>query len=109
MSQFDHKIFFDISKIKHLYGVRSQQFDSLIDSVVNSPDDSLERVAFVKLIASLSICETCDINQFRAASRGCALCAEDSLKRAEISDQKLIAQFKQNINTIQKYLEVLNE
>ncbi len=109
MSQFDHKIFFDISKIKHLYGVRGHQFDSIIDSVVNSPEDSLERGAFVKLIASLSICETCDINQYRAASRGCALCAEDSLKRTELTDEKLINQFKQNIEQIKKYLEDLNE
>ena len=109
MSQFDHKIFFDISKIKHLYGVRGQQLDSLIDLVVNSDDESLEKVAFVKLIASLSICKTCDINQYRAASRGCALCAEDSLKRTELSDEKLISQFNKNIEQIKTYLEDLNE
>ena len=109
MSQYDHKIFFDISKIESLLGVRGSVFDALIKEVVSSAEDSIKKAAFVNLIAGMSVCETCDINQYRASSRGCALCAEDSLKRSEASDDKLIKQYNKSVLQIQKYLEDLNE
>lgn len=109
MSQYDHKIFFDGRKTESLLGARGVEFDELIREVLQTPQDSVERAAFVNLIASLSICETCDINQYRASSRGCALCAEDSLKRAEKTDAQLIKKYHQSVKQIQNYLEELNE
>jgi hypothetical protein len=69
-------------------------WQDLVDNVNKQGETSLDRLAFVLMMARLDGCTTCNADSFRAM-RGCTQCALQNIRRFRSSDRELIRMFKQ--------------
>lgn len=76
-------------------------WQNFFEQVSESPSDSLERKAFVLMIAKLDSCETCNADSFRAL-RGCVRCVEQNISRMREKPQELLDLFEKAMEEIKK-------
>jgi hypothetical protein len=76
----------------HLRDLRGEAWRSLVDLAWNSPDASLEQLAFTLLMVRLGGCLTCHPDSYRAM-RGCTACATHTVRRFRGEDRELTEMF----------------
>jgi hypothetical protein len=109
MYNTDTELLFPSRIIKELRDHRGEVWQELVDDVAQQEETSLDRFAFVLMMARLDGCTTCNADSFRAM-RGCTQCALQNIRRFRGSDQELVKMFKQarkDLETI--YQQNLNE
>jgi hypothetical protein len=94
MYQSDAEILFPGRVIPLLRNLRGQEWQQLIDVVLNQPPDSIEQQAFSLMMIRLDGCLTCHADSYRAM-RGCTLCAQQTITRFKGADQDLVSAYEQ--------------
>lgn len=103
MYQGDTELLFPIRVAEDLKDLRGQTWAALVEDVCQSPETSIERLAFSLLLIRLSSCLTCHSHSYRAL-RGCTFCASQSVRRHRGEDQELIDMFETARSEIAAYL-----
>jgi hypothetical protein len=94
MYNTDTELLFPSRIIEELRDYRGKLWQDLVDNVKTQEETSLDRLAFVLMMARLDGCTTCNADSFRAM-RGCTQCAMQNIRRFRGSDKELITMFKQ--------------
>jgi hypothetical protein len=102
------EVLFPPRLIPELLNERGQAWQELVNRVQQSPENSLERVAFVLMMVRISGCNTCHANSYRAL-QGCEACARQSLRRFRGGDQELLKSYEQAKHEIVRYLSTRDE
>jgi hypothetical protein len=103
MYQGDTELLFPSRVAEDLKDLRGRPWAALVEKVCNSPETSIERLAFSLLLIRLSSCLTCHTHSYRAL-RGCTFCASQSVRRYKGEDQELIEMFDTAYTEIEAYL-----
>ena len=90
--------------IEPLRKLRGEQWEHLINSLLQQDCLSLERIAFVLFMVRLCGCTSCQSDSFRAM-RGCVICSSNTIKRYKGNDQSLMDLFNDAKTEMGKYLE----
>jgi len=90
--------------IEPLRKLRGEQWENLINSLLQQDCLSLERIAFVLFMVRLCGCTSCQSDSFRAM-RGCVICSSNTIKRYKGNDQSLMDLFNDAKIEMGKYLE----
>lgn len=88
MYNSDTEVLFPIRAIPGLKGLRGQQWDKLIEYVLDEAPEN-EKLAFILMIVRLVGCNGCNADSFRAM-RGCTKCAQQSIRRFRGDDSDLL-------------------
>lgn len=107
MFNADTEILFPVRVIPALRNLRGPEWQSLIESLEQLSENSVEKIAFTALIVHLGGCGGCNADSFRAM-RGCTQCARQTIKRFKGSDQDLLNQYKQFQSEVILFLEKKN-
>jgi len=103
MYNTDTELIFPSRIISELRDLRGKLWQNLIDDVEKQEETSLDRLAFVLMMARLDGCTTCNADSFRAM-RGCTQCASQNIRRFRGNDRELVKMYKE----ARKDLENLN-
>jgi hypothetical protein len=104
MNNNEVDLLFPSRAIEPLRKLRGEEWEELIDNLLNLDPVDPDRVAFVLFMVRLSGCTTCQSDSFRAM-RGCVVCATNTVKRHKGSDQNLIELFNDAKKEIIGYLK----
>ena len=88
----DTELLFPFRVTEALGGLRGKEWSRLIEDVKGSPEDSVDQLAFVLMMAKLGGCTSCNSDSFRAM-RGCTQCAILNIRRYRGSDKDLLKLF----------------
>ena len=97
-------LLFPSRAIEPLRKLRGEQWENLIDSLVDLDTIDPERVAFVLFMVRIGGCTTCQSDSYRAM-RGCILCSSNTIKRYKGSDQNLIDLYNEAMKDLSKYMK----
>jgi hypothetical protein len=103
MYNTDTELLFPSRIISDLRDHRGKAWRNLIDRILEQESTSLDRLAFVLMMARLDGCTTCNADSFRAM-RGCTQCALQNIRRFRGNDKELIKMF----NKARSDLELFN-
>jgi hypothetical protein len=103
----DTDLLFPLRVIPALREVRGPVWRRLVDHLLTQAEDSLEKAAFVLLMARLGNCNTCEAGSFRAL-QGCTACARQTIRRFRGSDSELEERFHNATIEVQRYIETIN-
>ena len=101
MYNTDTELIFPSRVIEKLYNQRGKTWKKLVGQVLDKPETSLERLAFVLMMARLDGCTTCNADSFRAM-RGCTQCALQNIRRFRESDRELVKLYNQAKKDLEK-------
>lgn len=104
MFNADTEILFPVRVIPSLRNLRGSEWQELVDSLTNLPDQSVEKIAFTAMIVHLGGCSGCNADSFRAM-RGCTQCARLTIKRYKGTDKELLAVYTQFRTEVAQFLE----
>jgi hypothetical protein len=82
-------LLFPSRAIDTLRNLRGEQWETLINNLINLEPMNPDKIAFVLFMVRLGGCPTCQSDSFRAM-RGCVICSSNTIKRFKGSDQNLI-------------------
>ena len=94
MYNTDTELLFPSRIISDLRDYRGKVWRDLVDDVLKQEETSLDRLAFVLMMARLDGCTTCNADSFRAM-RGCTQCALQNIRRFRGNDKELLKMFKE--------------
>ncbi len=97
-------LLFPSRAIEPLHKLRGEQWESMIGSLIEMDEKSIERIAFVLFMVRLSGCTTCQSDSFRAM-RGCVLCSSTTIKRYKGNDQNLIDLYNEAKKEVTDYMK----
>ena len=97
-------LLFPSRAIEPLRKLRGENWEALINRLVELQPTSMERIAFVLLMVKISGCTTCQSDSFRAM-RGCILCSTNTIKRYKGDDRNLIDLYDEAKEEITRYLK----
>jgi hypothetical protein len=97
-------LLFPSRAIEPLRNLRGEQWEKLINNLVDREQMDPERVAFVLFMVRIGGCTTCQSDSYRAM-RGCILCSTNTIKRYKGSDQNLIDLYNEAIKDVTKYMK----
>lgn len=100
----DNEILFPPYAIPKLREGRGEDWQQLVDRVLQVPEDHPEALAFSLMMIRLDGCMNCETDSYRAM-RGCVPCALQSLRRFKGSDEELLARFEQALEDVRQHLE----
>ena len=83
---------------------RNSAWRELVSAVEKSGQDSPDQIAFILMMARMSICATCNADSYRAMN-GCATCAKQALKRFHGSDEELVEMFQASKCEVDRYIQ----
>jgi hypothetical protein len=95
-------LLFPSRAIEPLRKLRGDQWEHLIDGLVELQPESPERIAFVLFMVRLGGCTSCQSDSYRAM-RGCILCSSNTVKRYKGSDQNMINLYNEAVREIKQY------
>ena len=107
MNNPDTDLLFPPRVIPVLGDSRSAAWKRLVKRVLMTDEGSLDRLAFILIMARLGTCATCSADSFRAME-GCTACSKQALKRYRGSDSDLVALFEQAKSEVDVYLNKEN-
>jgi hypothetical protein len=97
-------LLFPSRAIEPLRNLRGEQWEKLINNLVDREQMDPERVAFVLFMVRIGGCTTCQSDSYRAM-RGCILCSTNTIKRYKGSDQNLIDLYNEAMKDVSKYMK----
>lgn len=92
----DNEILFPHYAIPALRNARGPRWTRLIDSIAGKGETSIEVIALMSVMIELNGCLQCETDSYRAM-RGCAPCAQQTLRRFKGSDQELIDMYDSSL------------
>ncbi|HLV36000.1 MAG TPA: hypothetical protein VKY59_12830 [Spirillospora sp.] len=98
----DNALMFPHRAIASLRSMRGQQWQALCDRVLALPETHEETLAFMLMMIRLNGCLGCETDSYRAM-RGCAACAQQTLRRYKGSDEELLAAFEVALHDIRDF------
>jgi hypothetical protein len=105
MYNSDTELIFPPRIIPELRNLRTDGWQTLIDKIEAAQDCSVEKAAFVLMMARLNGCTTCHTDSFRAL-QGCTACSRLTLKHRCEKDADLIGLFHETEGEVQEYFEL---
>ena len=99
----DTELLFPSRVIESLSGLRGEEWEALVNSALESPEDSAEHLAFVLMMTKIDGCNTCNSDSFRAM-RGCTQCAALNIRRYRGSDKELTKMYEKAKKDIERSL-----
>jgi hypothetical protein len=90
MYQKDAEVLFPARVIASLRGLRGQVWQTLVDRVIDRPEDDPDVLAFGLMMIRLGNCLPCQSDSYRAM-RGCTFCARQTVIRFKGTDNNLLA------------------
>ncbi len=103
MYNTDTELLFPSRIITELRDQRGASWQKLVDRILDQDPTSIERLAFVLMIARLDGCTTCNADSFRAM-RGCTQCALQNVRRFRGKDRELVKMFNEARKDIELYI-----
>jgi hypothetical protein len=100
----DSEILFPNRCIRQLIGLRSAEWDELVQWIVTLPEPSEDSLAFSLMMIKLGSCLTCDLDSYRA-SLGCITCARRTVTGFKGTDAVLRKRFEEARSEVHDYLE----
>lgn len=88
-----------IPSLKHL---RGPEWCALVERVSNLPETHEETLAFMLLMIRLDGCMSCETDSYRAM-RGCAACAQQTLRRFKGEDSELTELFHKALKDVRAF------
>lgn len=92
----DNEILFPHYAIPALRDTRGPLWRQLIDKLALKDETSAEVIALMALMIELNGCLACETDSYRAM-RGCAPCAQQTLRRFKGSDDDLIRAYEASL------------
>ena len=86
------ELIFHPRAIPGLQDIRGPGWRVFVQEIATTPDASLQKAAFVLLMARLCGCLSCDDEGLRAA-QGCGHCSRQTISKFKGSDDELLAQY----------------
>ena len=84
--------------------LRGEVWHKLVDSVLSKAEGDDEVLAFTLMMMRLDGCLTCHADSYRAM-RGCATCAQQTIRRYKGTDDQLAAAYEQARDDIAQWRE----
>jgi len=97
-------LLFPSRAIEPLRKLRGEQWENLINNLIELDPVSLDRIAFVLFMVRIGGCTTCQSDSFRAM-RGCILCSNTTIKRYKGNDENLIDLYNEAKNDVSRYMK----
>lgn len=104
MYQSDAEILYPSRVTSSLREIRGDTWQQLVDDVLAHPEDHELSLAFTLMMIRLDGCLTCHADSYRAM-RGCAMCAQQTVRRFKGSDEQLLSAFEQARLDVAHWLE----
>ena len=92
----DNEIMFPHYAIPALRHTRGSKWMRLIDRIAAMKETSVEVIALMAVMIELNGCLACETDSYRAM-RGCASCAQQTLRRFKGSDEELIEMYEASL------------
>ena len=88
--------------IRSLRRMRGPKWKELVDRVVALPETHEETLAFMLMMIRLNGCLGCETDSYRAM-RGCAACAQQTLRRYKGTDDELLEAYENALNDVREF------
>ncbi len=98
----NNELMFPPYVIPSLKKLRGPEWEALVDQVTPLSEYHDEAIAFMLMMVRLNGCVGCETDSFRAM-RGCAACAQQTLRRFKGSDADLIGFYQQALADVRKF------
>lgn len=95
-------ILFPKSAISSLKEMRGKVWADLVDRVANLAENHEETLAFMLMMIRLNGCISCETDSYRAM-RGCAACAQQTLRRFKGEDEELLEMFQKALKDVREF------
>ncbi len=95
-------ILFPHEAIAALKRVRGAAFTALVERVLAQPETHEDTIAFMLMMVRLNGCMACETDSYRAM-RGCAACAQQTLRRFKGEDEELLELFERALSDVRKW------
>jgi hypothetical protein len=102
MYNSDTEVLFPWRAVPSLKGIRGMEWDQLIDTVLSETVEDVDRQSFILMVVRIFGCTGCNSDSFRAM-RGCAKCAQQSIRRYRGEDADLVKLFEKTKQEIKNY------
>jgi hypothetical protein len=100
MFDSDTDLLFPPRILPDLRDLRDEPWQELVATVCAAGPHSLEQIAFVLMMARMNNCASCHSDSYRAMN-GCSLSTQQSLKRFNENDHKLVALFHKALGEVE--------
>lgn len=100
----ENALLFPRHVIPALRGVRGAEWDALVDRVAGLPECHEETLAFMLMMIHLDGCLTCETDSYRAM-RGCASCAQQTLRRFKGTDADLLKLYDKALRDVRAFAQ----
>jgi hypothetical protein len=100
----DTEFLFPIRVVPSLVDIRSDGWKELIRKILETGEQSNERIALTLVMVRLNGCSTCNSDSYRAM-RGCTACSTQSLRRFHGTDDELVCQYNNAIKEVVQYFQ----
>lgn len=100
----ENALFFPRQAIAALRDIRGQEFNALIERILTLPETHEETLAFMLMMIQLNGCISCETDSYRAM-RGCAPCAQQTLRRYKGSDTELLKVYQKALGDVRAFAE----
>ena len=95
-------ILFPKSAIASLKDMRGKLWADLVEHVAGLAENHEETLAFMLMMIRLNGCLSCETDSYRAM-RGCAACAQQTLRRFKGEDSELIEMFQKALKDVREF------
>ncbi len=98
----NNEILFPYHVIPTLQEMRGPDWFHLVERVLSLPKNHEETLAFMLMMIRLNGCMDCETDSYRAM-RGCAVCAQQTLRRYKGTDAELMARYDKALSDIRQF------
>lgn len=98
----ENALMFPHRAIVALRSMRGHKWQVLCDRVLNLPETHEDTLAFMLMMIRLNGCMSCETDSYRAM-RGCASCAQQTLRRYKGDDDDLLAAFEVALRDVRHF------
>lgn len=98
----DNALLFPRHVISSLRSLRGEEWQELVDRVVDLPSCHEEVLAFMIMMVKLDGCLKCETDSYRAM-RGCTSCAHQTLRRYKGTDADLTKLFNRALKDVREF------
>lgn len=98
----NNEILFPHHAIASLRKLRGERWNALVERVLTLPETHEETLAFMLMMIRLNGCLACETDSYRAM-RGCAPCAQQTLRRFKGADEELLELYDQALQDVRDF------
>lgn len=100
----ENEILFPYHAIPSLKKLRGKKWRSLVERIISLPETHEETLGFMLMMIRLNGCLSCETDSYRAM-RGCAACAQQTLRRYKGGDEELLKLHETAVQDIRKMMK----